>query len=79
MEQGEYENMTNNPFGPVKGQPIVYVREADREKLPENLRNAPGKLYAVHDADGNTLALAQNRAVAFALARKNDFVPMSVH
>ena len=61
------------------GQPIVYIREADREALPEHLKAMPGKLFAVHDHDGNMLALADGRSTAFALARRNDLTPVSVH
>ena len=71
--------MSDKSF-PIPGdKPIVYVREADREGLPEHLRAAPGKIFAVHDPEGNVLALADNRAVAFALARRNDLEPVSVH
>lgn len=61
------------------GQPIVYVREADREELPDHLKSAPGKIFSVHDPSGNCIALTQDRQVAFALARRNDLVPVSVH
>lgn len=60
-------------------QPIVYVREAQREQLPDELREAPGPFYAVHDESGRMLALAPNRSVAFALARRNSLEPRSVH
>lgn len=63
----------------ASGQPIVYIREADRAALPEHLKKAPGKLFAVHDPDGTMLALAEGRSVAFALARRNDLTPVSVH
>lgn len=68
-----------NPFEDTKGQPIVYVREADPEHLPDHLKSAPGKLFAVHDMSGNVLAVTPDRMVAFALARRNDLVPVSVH
>jgi hypothetical protein len=71
--------MSSTPFDTARGKPIVYVREADPEKLPEQLKNAAGKLYAVHDASGNPLALAETRASAFAVARHNDLEPLSVH
>lgn len=61
------------------GQAIVYVREADREDLPDHLKSAPGKLFAVHDDDGNCLAVTADRQLAFALAKRNDLVPVSVH
>jgi hypothetical protein len=60
-------------------QAIVYVREADRDDLPEHLKSAPGKLFAVHDNDGKCLAVTPDRDVAFALAKRNDLVPVSVH
>ena len=69
------EKFTN----PNAGQPIVYVREANREILPDHLKSAPGKLFAVHDPNGNVLAVAEDRSVAFAMARRNDLTPVSVH
>ena len=47
--------------------------------MPDQPRGATGKLYAVHDAEGNRLALTPDRRIAFALARRNDMVPVSVH
>jgi len=71
--------MTSHPFAKPSGQPIVYVREADPEGLPTHLKDARGKMFAVHDLEGNCLALTMDRDVAFALARRNDMVPVSVH
>lgn len=71
--------MSNNPFtNPGEGA-IVYVREADRDTLPEHLRNLPGKIYAVHDPEGKCLAITPDRALAFVMARQNDLTPVSVH
>lgn len=71
--------MNDNPLiNPASGA-IVYVREADRDMLPEHLRKMPGKMYAVHDPEGNCLAVSPDRALAFALARQNDLTPVSVH
>lgn len=61
------------------GQPIVYIREVAPEDLPDALRGAPGKVYGLHDAEGKCLALAPDRRIAFALARRNDLRPLSVH
>jgi hypothetical protein len=63
----------------TEGQPIVYIREAERESLPDELKRTPGPIYAVHDAQGNQIALAADRRLAFALARRNDMTPLSVH
>jgi len=71
--------MSDNPFTNPKGHPIVYVREVAPEELPEELKGAEARLYALHDSDGNRLALAPDRSQAFALARQNDLSPVSVH
>lgn len=59
--------------------PIVYVREANRDMLPEHLRAIPGKIFSVHDLSGTCLAITQDRMGAFALAKQNDLHPVSVH
>jgi hypothetical protein len=71
--------MSHNPFTNPKGQPIVYVREVAPEELPAELRGTHARLYALHDAEGNRLAVAADRRLAFALARRNDLTPVSVH
>ncbi len=71
--------MNKNPFTEPSGPPIVYVREVTPEEFPDELRGTTDKLYAVHDAEGNRLALTPDRRVAFALARRNDMVALSVH
>lgn len=61
---------------------IVYVKEVAVADLPEDLRDAAGdadKLYAVHDAEGQQLALVSDRNLAFVLARQNDYAPVAVH
>lgn len=61
---------------------IVYVRSVNPDDLPDELREqAEGldHLYAVHSPDGQRLALVQDRDFAFALARRNNFAPVSVH
>jgi len=64
---------------PIQGNPIVYVREAEKSALPDHLKGAPGKFFAVHDLEGKCLALTEDRQVAFALARQNDLTPVSTH
>ncbi|MEM9098569.1 MAG: DUF1150 family protein [Pseudomonadota bacterium] len=57
---------------------IVYIREAKPADLPDQLRGQ--KYFALHDGDsGEQLALVPNREHAFALAKKNDLTPISVH
>lgn len=63
---------------PDEGQPIVYIRVANPDELPPDV-DVEGPVYSVHDSEGNRLALAADRKLAFALARQNDLTPMSVH
>jgi hypothetical protein len=69
-------------FGGGSGRKIAYVREVAVADLPEELQEQAGDLttiYAVHDADGERLALVADRRLAFHLARQNDLAPVSVH
>ncbi len=64
------------------GKRIVYVKAVDVSDLPAELRaGAHGRkhLYAVHDAEGEQLALVADRRLAFVLARQNDLSPVAVH
>lgn len=64
------------------GRRIVYVKSVDAADLPLEVRAGLGgrdHLYAVHDADGQQLALVADRRLAFALARQHDLVPVAVH
>ncbi|OIQ35838.1 MAG: hypothetical protein BM559_00870 [Roseobacter sp. MedPE-SWchi] len=64
------------------GPRIVYVKTVAVEDLPEDMQaSAQGRdhLYAVHDAEGEQLALVADRKLAFVLARQNDFSPVAVH
>lgn len=36
-------------------------------------------LWGIYDAEGERLAVTDNRDVAFVVARQNDFVPCSLH
>ncbi len=61
---------------------VVYVRTVNVSELPEDVReqvSADGLVYAIHSEDGERLAIAKNRDIAFALARNNEFEPVSVH
>jgi hypothetical protein len=64
------------------GQSIVYVKSVLVADLPENVRDEVGdveQLFAVHNAQGEQLALVANRKLAFHLARENDMQPVTVH
>lgn len=60
----------------------VYIRQVETSSLPDDLReqlDGVASLYAVHDADGERLALVRERSLAFLLARQNELTPVSVH
>lgn len=60
----------------------VYVKTIAVIDLPDEVRNqAEGleQLYAVHNAEGQQLALVGNRKLAFSLARQHDYAPVMVH
>jgi hypothetical protein len=64
------------------GRPIVYVRPVKVSDLPEEVRAQAGgleTLYAVHNAEGEHLALVRDRALAYVLARQNNMMPVAVH
>mgnify|MGYP006271035117 CR=1 FL=1 len=60
---------------------IVYIRSVSVEELPEQARGQiPGDaVYAIHDSEGNRLALVADRGLAFAVARQHDMTPVSAH
>ncbi|MGB5559783.1 MAG: DUF1150 family protein [Paracoccaceae bacterium] len=61
---------------------IVYVRAVDVADLPDDVQEAAQgaeRIYAVHNADGERLALVRDRRMAFVLARQNDLAPVNVH
>lgn len=60
----------------------VYIRPVEVAELPDEVReeaNGRELIYAVHNADGDRLALVKDRKLAFMLARQNDFAPVNVH
>ncbi|RVV99139.1 DUF1150 family protein [Mesobaculum littorinae] len=67
---------------PEGGQNIVYVRPVKVHDLPDDVREQAGDLdlvYAVHNEEGDRLALVKDRQLAFIVARQNDLAPVSVH
>ena len=73
---------TKFDFGDAGAQTIVYVRPVALEELPREIREqAEGSapFYALHDSEGQRLALVRDRSAAFALARQNDLAPVTVH
>ncbi len=69
-------------FEQDKDEKIVYVRTVNSKDLPEDVRIQVGdveKLYAVHNGEGERIALVKNRREAFILARQNQLSPVAVH
>jgi len=61
---------------------IVYVKAVDVSDLPTDVQGQVDgleQLYAVHDSEGQQLALVADRNLAFRLARQNDYAPVAVH
>ncbi|MGR3292124.1 MAG: DUF1150 family protein [Paracoccaceae bacterium] len=72
----------NFKFLEEKNSRIAYVRPVDVNDLPKELQAQAGNvrdLYAVHDENGERLALVNGRKLAFVLARQNDLAPVNVH
>ena len=60
----------------------VYVKTIAVTDLPREVRDQAeglGQLYAVHNADGQQLALVGDRKRAFDLAREHNYAPVLVH
>lgn len=74
--------MMNEKFDFGDAARIVYIRKVPAALLPQEVRAQMPEvtdLYAVHDTDGERLALVGNRSLAFRLARQNELSPVSVH
>jgi len=64
------------------GQGIVYVKPVAVSDLPQDVQEQAGELdqlFAVHNSDGDQLALVADRRMAFALARHHDMRPLTLH
>jgi len=61
---------------------LVYIKTVAVTELPLDLQRQVGPdktLYAVHKADSERVAVVENRALAYSLARDNDLTPMTLH
>lgn len=70
-----------NPFEHVEN-PIAYIRKVPVEALPDPIRAQlppQAQVWGGHNDQGEVLALAGDRQLAFVLARQNELVPVSVH
>ncbi|MCP3970731.1 MAG: DUF1150 family protein [Rhodobacteraceae bacterium] len=69
-------------FGPEDHDKLVYVRPVQTEDLPAEVQLQIGDVktvFAVHNAEGERLAVVRDRKQAFVLARQNDLAPVNVH
>lgn len=60
---------------------VVYIKEVTARDVPPSisLDAMDGeRIFALHDAQGEQLAVAANRELAVHLARANDLVPMAI-
>jgi hypothetical protein len=74
----------NTPFDfkSMDSERLVYIRPVNVSDLPDEVQSQAGEadlVYALHNADGERLALVKDRSMAFILARQNDFSPVNVH
>ena len=73
---------TKFDFGGIDAEKTVYIRQVETSTLPHEIQEqleGIDSMYAVHDADGERLALVKERSLAFMLARQNELNPVSVH
>lgn len=80
----DFRKLTPEMFEKAGMPNIVYVREVLAGELAGELGSeldlpADTRLYAVHAANGQRMAVLDNRDAAFAGARQYDLEPVSVH
>lgn len=72
----------DTPYPDLPQGRIAYIRQVQRDLLPDDIQaQLPGDapVWGVHAANGDCLALARDRKLAFLLARQNDLAPVSAH
>lgn len=65
-----FKTLTVEQFAVLGMRNLAYVKDVQIEGQPA---------YAIHSADGNTVAVLADRDIAFATVRQNDLEPVSVH
>lgn len=80
----DFRKLTPEMFAQAGTPNIVYVREVIAGDLAGELGSeldvpADTRLYAVHAANGQRMAVLDNRDAAFAGARQYDLEPVSAH
>lgn len=70
------------PYPDLPESRIAYIRQVPVEALPDEIRQqlqGVRQVYAIHTEEGECLALARDRKMAFVLARQHDLAPVSAH
>ncbi|MDO9125996.1 MAG: DUF1150 domain-containing protein [Parvibaculum sp.] len=80
----DFRKLTPEMFANVGVPNVVYVREVLAGELAGELGSeldvpADTRLFAVHAANGERMAVLDDRDAAFAGARQYDLEPLSVH
>lgn len=73
---------TKYDFGDSQMAQTVYIRKVATSSLPQDVQeklDGVSEMYAVHDIEGERLALVRDRNLAFTIARQNEMQPVSVH
>ncbi len=74
--------MSSTPSFPQDDAPVAYIRMVARDALPKDVQEKTkgmDQIYSIHDAEGQVLALVNDRDRAFVVARMNEMQPVSVH
>ncbi|MBA4208389.1 MAG: DUF1150 domain-containing protein [Parvibaculum sp.] len=80
----DFRKLTAESFATIGMPNIVYVREVRAGEIETELGSELGipadtRLFAVHAANGQRMAVLDDRDAAFAGARQYDLEPVSVH
>lgn len=80
----DFRKLSPESFATIGMPNIVYVREVRAGEVESELGSELGipadtRLYAVHAANGQRMAVLDNRDAAFAGARQYDLEPVSAH
>ena len=68
------------PYPDLPESRIAYIRQVPVATLPDEIQEQlPGvsEVYGIHTEEGECLALARDRKMAFVLARQHDLAPVS--
>ncbi len=61
---------------------LVYVKSVEVADLPDIVQEQAGgaeRIFAIHNADGEQIALVANRDLAYLIARQHDMRPLTLH